>query len=108
MSARNRADGGSAAVVMIAVITLSAMLALELWSFAQETTDGLRAQSLADAAALAAVVGSRSMAENITGENGGDLIECVESSPETLAGSTVRVTIELNGHRATAWASDEG
>lgn len=93
---------------MMAVLSIGASLAVHLSDLGHSFVLSARAQSIADAAALAGVHGSRSESEHIVLENGALLVQYEVSNTTLGMGSTVRVTIELDGRRADAWASDEG
>lgn len=93
---------------MMAALAIGGSLAVHLNGLGHFLVESSRAQSVADATALAGVLGSRSESARIALENGAFLVGYVENQPTSDAGSTVHVTIELDGRRADAWASDEG
>jgi hypothetical protein len=93
---------------MMAVLAIGGSFAIRLSDLGHSLVGSARAQSVADATALSGVVGSRAESERIAVENGAVLVRYEESDSTSTAGSTVHVTIELDGRRADAWASDEG
>lgn len=101
-------DRGSITIVMMAVLAVGVSLSLRLGELGDSLVRSARAQMIADASALAGVYGSRVDSARIAVENGAVLVRYEESSSSFDDGSTVRVTIELDGRLADAWASDEG
>jgi hypothetical protein len=101
-------DCGSITIVMMAVLAIGGSLAVRLGDRAHSLVGSARAQAVADATALSGVVGSRAESERVALENGAVLVRYEETSESSDLGSTVHVTIELEGRRADAWASDEG
>lgn len=101
-------DRGSTTILMMAVLAIGTSLAVHLSDLGHTFVLSARAQSIADAVALAGAHGSRLESEHIALENGALLVRYEVSKTTLVAGSTVRVTIELEGRRADAWASDEG
>ena len=93
---------------MMAVLAIGGSFAVHLSDLGQTLVGNAEAQSVADATALAGVFGSRAESERIASENGAVLVRYEESVTTSVSGSTVHVTIELEGRRADAWASDEG
>lgn len=93
---------------MMAVVAIGGSLAVQLSDLGEFLVESSRAQSVADVTALSGVLGSRSESERIALENGAVLVRYEEDPSTSDSGSTVHVTIELEGRRADAWASDEG
>lgn len=89
---------------MAILVTLGTRLA----AAGHERAESVHVQSVADAAAIAGVLGSRVGAESIAVANGARLeIFEVTSSP-ALPGSIVRVVVATDTARASAWATDGG
>jgi hypothetical protein len=101
-------DRGSITIVMMVVLAIGGSFALHLSDLGHSLVGSARAQAIADATALSGVFGSRAESERIAVENGAVLVRYEESDGTSVAGATVHVTIELDGRRADAWASDEG
>ncbi len=93
-------DRGQAVVLLLAVVVMAALSVIAVGDFAARVVDRGRAQTAADAAALAATRGGRSAAERLATSNGGRLISFSES-----AGAVV-VVVEVAGERAAARATD--
>ena len=96
----NGNDRGQAIVFLLAVVTMAALAVVAVGVFSQRLVDRGRAQTAADAAALAAVLGGRAAAERLAGGNGGRLISFDQ------AGEVVTVVVDVAGERATARATD--
>ena len=95
-----RRDSGQAVVLLLAVVVMAALSVVAVGLFGQRIIDRGRAQTAADAAALAATEGGRAAAQRLAADNGAALIGYAE------AGDVVTVVVELNGERVTARASD--
>ena len=95
-----RSDRGQAVVLLLAVVVLAALALVAVGSFSRRIVDSGRAQTAADAAALAAVVGGRPAAERFAVSNGARLIGFAQ------LGDAVTVTVEVGEERATARATD--
>ena len=95
-----RRDSGQAVVLLLAVVVMAALSVLAVGLFGQRIVDRGRAQTAADAAALAAIEGGRSAAQRLATRNGAVLVGYSE------AGDVVTVVVELRGERATARATD--
>ena len=93
-------DNGQAVVLLLAVVVMAALSVVALGVFSQRIVDRGRAQTAADAAALAATEGGRAAAHRLAAGNGAVLISYAET------GDVVMVVVELNGERATARATD--
>jgi hypothetical protein len=95
-----RSDRGQAVVLLLAVVVLAALAVIAVGLFSRRIVDLGRAQTAADAAALAAVVGGRQAATRFAADNGGRLIGFAQSSDD------VTVVVEVGGERATARATN--
>ena len=95
-----RRDNGQAVVLLLAVVVMAALSVVAVGVFGQRIVDRGRAQTAADAAALAATAGGRSAAQRLATSNGAVLVGYSE------AGDAVTVVVELGGERATARATD--
>ena len=88
-------------MLLLAVVAMAALSVVAVGLFGQRVVDRGRAQTAADAAALAATAGGRAAARRLADDNGAVLIGYSE------AGDVVTVVVERNGERATARATDE-
>ena len=95
-----RRDNGQAVVLLLAVVVMAALSFVAVGLFSQRIIDRGRAQTAADAAALAATEGGRAAAQRLAAGNGAVLISYAET------GDVVMVVVELNGERATARATN--
>ena len=86
--------------MLLAVVVIAALSLVAVGMFGRRVVDRGRAQTAADAAALAATTGGRVAAERLAGSNGGRLISYGES------GDVVVVVVDIDGERATARATD--
>jgi hypothetical protein len=93
-------DRGQAVVLLLAVVVMAALSLIAVGGFATRVVDHDRAQTAADAAALAATRGGRPAAERLATSNGGRLISFSESA------DAVVVVVEIAGERAAARATD--
>ena len=93
-------DRGQAVVLLLAVVVMAALAVVGVALFSARIVDRGRAQTAADAAALAATVGGRSAAARFAISNGAALIAYAEM------GDAVTVVVEVDGERATARATD--
>ena len=93
-------DRGQAVVLLLAVVVIAALSVVAVGLFSERVIDRGRAQTAADAAALAATIGGRSAAQRLASSNGGRLISYSES------GDVVFVVVEVAGERAIARATD--
>ena len=96
----NGNDRGQAIVLLLAVVMMAALAVVAMGVFSQRVVDRGRAQTAADAAALAAVLGGRAAAERLAGGNGGRLVSFDQH------GDVVTVVVDVAGERATARATD--
>jgi Flp pilus assembly protein TadG len=97
-------DRGSAVVLVAAVVVLTGLMAFAVAELGVTAAQRARAQTAADAAALAGVSGGRVAASRFAVANGGALRSFVRSGPP--AAVTVTVTVELGGAVATARATN--
>jgi hypothetical protein len=93
-------DNGQAVVLLLAVVVMAALSVVAVGLFGQRIVDRGRAQTAADAAALAATEGGRAAAQGMAASNGAVLVGYDE------AGDVVTVVVEFHGERATARATD--
>ena len=98
---RRRADRGQAAIVVVAVaaVVLVTML-FALATMGRTTLDRTRAQTAADAAALAALDGGPAAAADLAARHGAVVVSWTRRDRE------VTVTVRLGEVTATARASD--
>lgn len=96
-----RVDGGQAAVLLVVVsAVLVVVMSLALATFGRATLDRTRAQTAADAAALAGVDGGQPAASRLAAHHGAVVIAWIER------GDDVTVTVRLGDATATARATD--
>jgi|SRR4051794_7088548 len=100
MSTPVRRDRGQATVLLLACIALIAVITVAVAALGRRLVAHQRAQSAADAAALAGTTSGRASASRLATVNGGVLIAYVK------AGDDVIVVVEVDGERATARATD--
>lgn len=93
-------DRGQAVALLVAVVAMAALSVVAVGMFGERLVDRGRAQTAADAAALAGTVGGRSAAHRLAGDNGADLVSYAE------IGDVVTVVVDVDGERATARATD--
>jgi len=96
----DRADRGQGVVLLLAVVAMISLAVVAVGVFGARIVDRGRAQTAADAAALAATTGGRSAAARLAASNGAALISYAE------AGDVVIVVVDVDGERATARATD--
>ena len=87
-------------MLLLAVVVIAALSVVAVGLFGRRVVERGRAQTAADAAALAATIGGRPAAERLANSNGGRLISYGES------GDVVVVVVDVEGERATARATD--
>lgn len=104
----HRCDRGSAAVLMVGLIGVALSMMMHVAHVGRATVRAATAQSIADATALAGVVGSHRAAEMLARANAATLIEFDVQDADPSDGSVVHVIIAFEGRRASAWASDAG
>ena len=91
-------------MVMCAVLALGSTLASGVFEFGRDRVASAEAQSIADAVALAGVLGGRLESDRIAAANGAEVVTFLESS--ATGGSTVLVVIDTGSHEARARASN--
>jgi hypothetical protein len=100
----NRRDSGHASVLVLIVATaLCASLAMALVGFGGHLIDRTRAQTAADAAALAALTGGSGAAHTLAQRHGATLVEFTRGPGVR----EVTVVVRLGDAVATAAASDQ-
>ena len=93
-------DRGQAVVLLLAVVVMAALSVVGVGLFSVRVIDRGRAQTAADAAALAATVGGRGAAVRLASANGAVLVGYDEDV------DVVTVVVDVDGERATARATD--
>ena len=86
--------------MLLAVVAMAVLSVVAVGQFSQRIVDRGRAQTAADAAALAATEGGRAAAQRLAADNGAVLVGYAE------AGDVVTVVVDLDGERVTARATD--
>lgn len=99
-------DRGSTAVLLMAAVAIALSFAVRVGVLGNSAVHLSTLQSVADATALAGVIGSRAAAESIAGANSATLVHFRESPPDAFGRSEVHVIVEMDGRRADARASD--
>jgi Putative Flp pilus-assembly TadE/G-like len=99
MERRLRGAGGQAVLLLVAVIGLVAVVIVAVVDVAVRLDAHARAETAADAAALAGSTGGRRAAERLATANGGVLVGFSD------LGDRVVAVVELDGQRATAAAT---
>jgi hypothetical protein len=102
---RQQTDRGNASILMMGVLALSFSWSLALVAVEQKLTTSMSAQTMADAAALAAVESGESVAQQLVALNQARIVSL---EVQTIAdqGVVVVVVIELDGVQAQATASN--
>lgn len=93
-------ERGQAVAMLLAAVVMAALGVVGVAQFSVRVLDRGRAQTAADAAALAATTGGRPAAVRLASSNGATLVSYAE------AGELVTVVVDVSGQRATARASD--
>lgn len=93
-------ERGQAVALLLAAVVMAALGVVGVGQFSVRILDRGRAQTAADAAALAATTGGRSAAVRLASSNGATLVGYAE------VGEVVTVVVDVAGQRATARASD--
>lgn len=101
MSQRPRRDTGAASVLVVAVIVVLSTLSLAVGRFGRRLHDTARAQTAADAAALAGALGGRARAAELAAANHAVLVSFIELD------AGVRVVVSVDGAVAIAQASSD-
>lgn len=99
MRASNQ-DRGQAVVLLLAAVAMAALSVVATAAFSRRLVDRGRAQTAADAAALAGLRGGRAGAAELAGRNGADLVGFEQH------GDLVTVVVAVGGERARARATD--
>jgi uncharacterized protein (UPF0333 family) len=94
------ADRGQAVMLLLAVVVMVSLAVAGVGMFSARIVYRGRAQTAADAAALAATTGGRAAAARLATSNGAELVSYAE------AGDVVTVVVDVGGERATARATD--
>ena len=98
---RPRRDrGGASILVMTAVVAIAVAIGAAMASTSTTLIDRVRAQSAADAAALASVRGGRAAAEQLAAVNGASLVSWRQIGPDVV------VEVRAGAAVATARATD--
>jgi Flp pilus assembly protein TadG len=98
---RTRGDRGQAAVVLLVVVAvLLVTLSLAVAAMGRTTLDRTRAQTAADAAALAALDGGAAAAGDLAARHGAEVVAW------SVDGDEVTVTVRIGDVTATARATD--
>ena len=97
---RHHPDHGQATVVLLGCVALAAVVAVGAGELGVRLVHRQRAQTAADAAALAGVTGGPAAAARLAGVNGARLVSF------TADGDDVLVVVEVDGERAAARATD--
>jgi nitrous oxide reductase accessory protein NosL len=87
-------------VLLLMAVVMAALAVVGTGQFSVRVIDRGRAQTAADAAALAAIDGGRSEAGRLAAHNGGRLVSYLESD------GAITVVVDVGGQRATARATD--
>jgi uncharacterized membrane protein len=95
-----RSDRGQSVLLVLVVVVLVALLAVGFVQAADVVLDRQRAQTAADAAALAGLQGGRSAAAQLAAANGAVLVSFARE------GATVTVVVSVDEVRARARASN--
>src|SRR5690349_12629136 len=93
-SSSRRGDRGQATLLLLGCIALAAVVAVAVGALGVRLVARQRAQTAADAAALAGTTGGRPAAERLASSNGGQLVAYLED------GDDVSVTVVVAGERA--------
>ena len=97
---RRGRDDGQAVILLLAVVVMAALSLVAVGTFGHRIVARGRAQTAADAAALAATVGGRVAAEHLASLNGASLRAFSE------ADGTITVVVDVDGVTATARATN--
>ena len=99
---RIRGDGGQAMPLAIAAIVVAGLLTIAVGSMAGDVVDAARAQTAADAAALASIGGGRAAASSLAVEHGGTVVAWSQQ------GSVITVSVRIGDAVAVARATGGG
>jgi len=95
---RRGPDTGSATLIVVAVVVVLASVALAIGRFGRTLNDAARAQTAADAAALAGSLGGIERATELAHANDAELVLFVSQGDDVL------VTVSVDGVKASARA----
>jgi outer membrane lipoprotein SlyB len=87
-------------MLLLVVVVIASLAVIAIGQFAGRIVERGRAQSAADAAALAGTTGGQPAAVRLAANNGAHLLSYRQRGDE------VTVVVEVNGQRATARATD--
>ena len=93
-------DRGQAVGLLLAVVAMASLGVVAVGSIGVRLVDRGRAQTAADAAALAATFGGRAAAQRMAAGNGARLVQYAQ------VGDTFVVVVDIDGQHATATATD--
>ena len=93
-------DNGQAVTLLLAAVTMAVVAVVGIGALGRHIVDRARAQTAADAAALAATNGGRDAASRFAAANGGVLVGYASDGDEVV------VVVEVDGERATGRATD--
>ena len=96
----NGTDRGQAVALLLIVVAMAALAVVGTAQLSVRVIDRGRAQTAADAAALAAVAGGRTAAGRLAADNGARLVSFAE------ADGAITVVVDVGGQQATARATD--
>ena len=99
---RIRGDGGQAMPLAIAAIVVAGLLTIAVGSMAADVVDAARAQTAADAAALASIEGGRVAASSMALEHGGAVVSWSQQ------GTVITVSVRVGDAVAVARATGGG
>lgn len=99
-------DRGSATILLAVLAMISLSVTAHIAALGRTASRESQAQAIADATALAGVLGSRPMAEQIARMNGAELVVFEDSREVTSGGSEIHVVVDIGDRQASAWASD--
>lgn len=104
MTRRRRDDGQAAVLLVMVVCVVFAMSTAALATLGQDMKQRTRAQSAADAAALAGLVQGRAVGEEIAARHGASVVSW--TTARAVDGQVITVVVRLGDATATARASD--
>ena len=99
---RIRGDGGQAMPLAMAAIVVAGLLTIAVGSMAADVVDAARAQTAADAAALASIEGGRTAASSMAIEHGGSMVAWSQQ------GTVITVSVRVGDAVAVARATGGG
>ena len=93
-------ERGQAVVLLLMVVAMAALAVVGVGEFSGRVIDRSRAQTAADAAALAATAGGPTAASSLATDNGARLVSYIDVD------GAITVVVDVDGQRATARATD--